>query len=316
MKRVWEYLMMAGLALVAVSAIGAEPFLDWQNLKNPVYRHGDWSIKDSTAAYLNGNFYIFFSAFYFEAGSYRCRVSGVKTRDFKTFSDPLFIWRGEDGGWGGMCSPNLTQIGDTFYLTSNSWGDDPKHPNQLFYAVSKDLEHWDQDKPLAPELTKGKRSIDAAITQANGKYYLVWKENQTPMIAVSGTLEPGKWAGLGPVPGGWFENGEFIEIDGKWYLLATDRAHLPVLRPVRNDSKTDADWLNLGEFVRLKIPLEKFNTVERANCAFLADWRSYDGYFYLLFSGRNRGFGHEGDKYFKLALSRSQDLKTWQAPPK
>ena len=90
---------------------------------------------------------------------------------------------------------------------------------------------------------------------------------------------------------------------------------LPVLRPVRDDGKSDADWLNLGPFQRLKVPVHFWNSIESANCAFLADWRGQDGYFYLLFSGRNRGFGHEGDKYFKLGLARSQDLSAWSLPP-
>jgi len=327
--------------LLSSLAFSAGPFIDWANLKNPVYQYKNWSIKDSCVAYHNETFYIFFSAFYFDDGRDRCHISAVKTKDFKNYSEPLFIWRGESGAWDGMCSPNIIKIDDTFYLTYNSWGDDKNQPNQLFYAKSKNLERWENDKPLAANVTKGKRSIDAAIAKANGKYYLVWKEDQTPMMGVGDTLGPEGWKRLGTVPGGWFENGEFIQIDEKWYLLATDKAHLPVLRAIRNDGRTDEDWLNLcrgaascaqnqagqsrvfrgtlqksGQFQRLNIPLEKFNTVERANCAFLIDWRDYDGFFYLLYSGRNQGFFHEGDNYFKLGIARSQDLLSWQVPPK
>jgi len=302
-------------ALLLFTARAEAPFIDYANLKNPIYAYRDWSIKDSCVAEKGGTFYIYFSAFYFDEGKMRCHLSGVKTGDFRNFSEPLFVWRGQEGDWQGMCSPNISQINDTFYLTYNSWGDDQdkNHPNQLFYAKSKDLENWEKDLPLASNLTAGKRSIDAAIAYHNNKYYLVWKEFQTPMMAVGDTLGPDGWKKLGEVPGGWFENGEFINLDGKWFLLATDKAHLPVLRAIRGEGKTDEDWLNLGPFQRLKIPLEKFNTIEKANCAFLLDRRGQDGFFYLLFSGRNRGFGHEGDKYFKLGISRSRDLVKWES---
>ncbi len=287
--------------------------IDYENLRNPIYAFRDWSIKDSCVAEKDGTFYIYFSAFYSDRGGMRCHISGVKTPDFKNFSEPLLLWNGEEGNWDGMCSPNISQIGDTYYLTYNSWGEDDNHPNQLFFARSKDLENWEKDLPLASNLTAGKRSIDAAIIFHNNKYYLVWKEFQTPMMAVGEGLGPEGWKRLGTVPGGWFENGEFINIDGKWFLLATERSHLPMLRAIRDDGNADDDWLNLGKFQRLKIPQQKFNTIEKANCAFLSDRRDQDGYFYLLFSGRNQGFGHEGDAYFKLGISRSKDLVKWES---
>ena len=304
------------LIFFALPALAQKPLLDFSAIKNPVYQHQDWSIKDSCMALRDGTFHVFFSAFYKDAGMGRCHVSAVKTKDFKTFSDPLFIWDGRDQGWEGMCSPNITQINDAYFLTYNSWGDDKDKPNQLFYAVSRDLENWDKHKPLAANVTKGARSIDAAIAFANDKYYLVYKEYQTPKMAVGPSLDSGNWKSLGAVPGAWFENGEFIKIDGKWNLLITDRYHLPRLREMKGSGDIDADWINWGGFKRLSIPLEKFNLNERANCAFLSDLRYLDGYFYLLYSGRNKGLGHEGDYEFKLAVARSQDLLTCQVPGK
>lgn len=312
LKKFYIFLVIG--SIISICGISAENFIDFKNLKNPVFEYPGWSIKDSCMAYYNGDFYIFFSAFYFDRGRMRCHISGVKTSDFRNYSEPLFIWSGEESGFRGMCSPNISKIDYVFYLTYNSWGDDKKSPNQLFYARSNDLMHWEKDIPLAPELTQGKRAIDAGIAKANGKFYLVWKEEQTPMMAVGDTLGDKGWKRLGVVPGGWFENGEFIRIDGKWYLLVTDRAHLPALREIRGDGASDDDWLNLGEFKRLEIPGEKFNTVEKANCAFLADFRKYDGYFYLLYSGRNKGLRQIGDRYFKLGLARSTNLKVWELP--
>ena len=312
-----KYWLFAGTIFIFSFSLHAQkPLLDFNTLKNPVYQHQGWSIKDSCMAMKDGTFYVFFSAFYKDEGMGRCHVSGVKTRDFKTFSDPLFIWDGRDQGWEGMCSPNLSQINDTYYLTYNSWGESKEKPPQLFYAQSRDLENWDKDKPLAANVTKGARSIDAAIALANDKYYLVYKEYQTPKMAVGTSLDGSDWKSLGTVPGGWFENSEFIRIDGKWNLLVTDRAHLPCLRELIGQGDKDADWTNWSVFKRLSIPLENFNLNERANCAFLADFRSTDGYFYLLYSGRNKGFGHEGDYDFSLAIARSKDLAKWQPPRK
>jgi len=310
----WAAVLAAGFGFAsALAAFAGGPFINWASLKNPVLEHQGWSIKDSCMALKDGQFYIFFSNFNYDRGRYRCYVSGVKTRDFRNFSEPLFTWTGEQGGWGGMCSPNLTQIHDSYYLTYNSWGDDKSHPNQLFYAVSRDLENWKKDMPLAANITSGKRVIDAAIAYFNNRYYLVYKEFQTPKMAVSDRLDSADWKSLGTVPGGWFENGEFIMIDNQWHLLVTDENHLPCLRRMQGSGEQDQDWLNWGGFQCLDIPLQKFNTIEQANCAFLADFRAEDGFFYLLYSGRNKGFGHQGDKYFKLALARSKDLKTWKA---
>jgi len=316
MKKYAAVLAASSILALALAAFAAGPLLDWASLQNPVLERQGWSIKDSCMALNHGNFYVFFSNFNYDRNRYRCYVSGVKTKDFKNFSEPLFVWTGEQGGWGGMCSPNIAQINDTYYLTYNSWGDDKSHPNQLFYAVSQDLENWEKDQPLAANVTSGKRAIDAAIARFNNNYYLVYKEDQTPKMAVSDRLGPEGWKSLGTVPGGWFENGEFIRIDNQWNLLVTDKSHLPCLRQMQGRGDKDQDWLNWGKFQRFNIPLEKFNAIEQANCAFLADFRASDGFFYLLYSGRNKGFGHQGDKYFKLAIARSKDLKTWQAPGK
>jgi hypothetical protein len=304
-------ILAAAAIILAFSAAAQKPLIDFSALKNPVYQHDGWSVKDSCMAMKDGTFYVFFSAFYVDGGISRCHVSGVKTSDFKTFSGPLFIWDGREQGWMGMCSPNISQINNTYYLTYNSWGESKTNPPQLFYAQSKDLEKWDKHKPLAANVTKGARSIDAAIAFANEKYYLVYKEYQTPKMAVGKSLD-GEFKSLGAVPGGWFENGEFIKIDGKWNLLVTDRAHLPCLRELQAKGDRDEDWINWGKFRRLKIPLQNFNLNERANCAFLADFRQIDGLFYLLYSGRNKGFGHEGDFDFSLAIARSKDLVAWQ----
>jgi hypothetical protein len=299
-------------------------FIDWEKLKNPVYEHEGWSTKDACMIYKGGYFYIFFSAFYYDRGRERSHVVGIKTKDFLNFSEPMFIWDGRDDGWVGMCSPNITKVDSIYYLTYNSWGDDHSNgmPNQLFYATSKNLEDWDKHQPLARDVTvedgELQRAIDAAATRANEKFYLAWKAEQTPQIAVCDSLAESGWKTLGRPTDKWFENAEFIKIDDKWHLLATahgDEDHIPALSAMIGKGDEDSDWLNWGAFYFFDIPLESFNTDNRANASFLADWRDHDGYYYLLYAGRTHDNSHAGRGNNKLGLARTRDLVKWYIPP-
>jgi predicted GH43/DUF377 family glycosyl hydrolase len=295
-------------------------FIDWQSLQNPVYSHAGWSTKDACMIYHEPNetFYLFFSAFYFDEGRERCHVVGVKTKDFKTFSESILNWRGKEGGWIGMASPDIQKIKDTYILTYNSWGDKEGQPNQLFYATSKDLETWKYDLALASNLTKGIRAIDAAIAYDGKTYILVYKERQTPVIAWADSLDSDRWQKVGVPNGDWFENSEFLHFNGKWHLLATARGyehHVPRLATMVGDGDDPNDWLTWTDFKEFRIPTESFNTNETANAAFLADWRTRDGYFYLLYAGRTEDESHLGRGNNKLALARSSDLNNWSVPP-
>ena len=148
-------LILCFLIIIIATWLNAQA-IDWNNLENPVYQHEDWSTKDACMIYKDGMYYIFFSAFYHDRGRERSHVVGIKTSDFETFSEPLFIWDGQEDGWIGMASPNITKIDNTYYLTYNSWGNKLFKPNQLFYATSTDLETWENNKPLATNLTKRK----------------------------------------------------------------------------------------------------------------------------------------------------------------
>ncbi|MEJ2151262.1 MAG: hypothetical protein P8Z40_17610, partial [Chloroflexota bacterium] len=69
------------------------------------------------------------------------------------------------------------------------------------------------------------------------------------------------------------------------------------------------------------IPEEAFNTVDRDNAAALCDWRARNGYFYLIYAGKNeeRRDAFRGTAshrpwprgWNKLALARSRDLVRW-----
>src|SRR5690349_4707865 len=163
------FLFVFLLTLTSLSQIvHAADFIDWKNLHNPVLSYPNWSVKDAAMAYRNGVFYVFFSAFYEDRGQVRSHVVEVSTRDFKTYSQPIFNFDGEEDGWLGMCSPDVQRIGDHYVMTFNSWGDKPGKWNALFYKTSNDLSHWSKTMPLAAELTAGKR--DRKSTRLNSSH--------------------------------------------------------------------------------------------------------------------------------------------------
>lgn len=292
------------------------PVTDWQNLKNPVYSHPDWSVKDACMMHHEGYFYLYFSAFFYDSGRERSHVVSVRTKDFKTFSEPLFIWSGIEQGWIGLCSPDIRKIKDTWVLTFNSWGDKDGQPNQLFYATTKDLTRWGGMKPLAKNITEGIRAIDAAIIPFNNKMYLVWKRVQEPLIAVGDSLNDVNWKILGRPVKPWFENGQFFELDGKVHMMVTDGSHLPSITKMIASGEKDDDWLKWEDLRLINLPVEEFNTNEAANAGSILDCRKLDGYFYVLYAGRTEGISHNRRGDNKLALARSKDLINWEIPGK
>ncbi len=307
------------------------PFISWGELKNPIYSYPTWSTKDACMIHENGWFYVFFSAFFFDDGEIRSHISCVRTHDFIEFSDPLFIWDGQDDGWTGMCSPNISKIDGKFILTYNSWGD--THPNgmrnQGFYAESDDLMNWDQHKPIARNLTGHASLIDVAVAKHNGYYYVVWqdwkvgddkvKQNRVARSrSLDGDFEligdgyltflmqDGKWNGMK------HENWEFLMIDGVWHVLSTDYSpHEPYLYRISGNPDDPMSWKTWVDGFAMHMPRENFNTKHWSNAGFLADWRDHDGYYYMLYAGSTQSKSHAGRGDNKLALSRSKDLKNW-----
>jgi hypothetical protein len=303
-------------------ALRRADFIDWKNLHNPVLSYPSWSIKDSAMAYRDGVFYVFFSAFYEDHGQIRSHVVEVSTRDFKTYSQPIFNFDGEEDGWLGMCSPDVQRVENRYVMTFNSWGDKPGKFNALFYKTSTDLTHWSNAAPLAAELTAGKRVIDAAIAHSDGGYYATWKEGQQgmkPRMAFANSLDgpfhfvksglPALLMQDGKDDGLIHENYEFLEIDGRWRLLTTDY-NPPSPRLYTLEDPTD--WLKWGEGYELKIPIESLNTDNVANAAALYDWRRQDGFFYLIYAGRTERTTYLHRGWNRIGLARSKDLIHWQ----
>lgn len=322
MRRVVLALLLIALCGPAASAEN-RPFIAWKGLRNPVLSYPGWSIKDAAMAYRDGTFYIFFSAFYQDRGRVRSHVVEVSTKDFRHFSQPIFDFDGRRDGWIGMCSPDVQKLGGEYVMTFNSWGADPKKPNQLFYRTSQDLVHWSARQSLAPNLTKGLQVIDAALSYDGTDYHLIYKQEQIkpqprPRIATSRSLDgPYQFSGngfpsllmkSGSEDGLIHENYEFIRTQGTWYLLTTDyHPQAPYLYTLLNGSR----WLKWINGYKIVIPEQKFNTDNIANAAALYDWRKYDGYYYLIYAGRTEGKTFLGRGWNQLGLARSKDLIHW-----
>lgn len=302
-----------------------QPLLDWKNLSNPVLSYPDWSIKDSAMAYRNHVFYVFFSAFYPKEGNTISHVVEVSTPNFKHFSAPILNFDGEEEGWIGMCSPDVQLLHGQYVMTLNSWGDKPGKPNELFYMTSPDLVHWSKRQTLALNLTGANRVIDAALAAADGGYYQIWKEGlphgkMRPRLAFAKSLQgpfhyvgdgyPALLMANGKDDGLTHENYEFIQGDGKWYLLTTDYTpeglYLYTLEP-------GSRWLKWTQGYQLDTPQEKFNTNNRDNAAAIYSARQYDGYYHLIYAGRTEGETFARRGWNRLGLARSKDLVHWSA---
>jgi len=299
----------------ALAQDNTKPIIKWEQLKNPVYQHADWSVKDPCMIYDDGWIYLFFSAFFYDAGLDRSHIVCVRTQDFVNYSEPLFIWSGMPEGWIGLCSPDIKKIDDRFILTYNSWGDKEGAPNKLFYATSKNLKKWKTGLPLAEKTTAGVRAIDASIALFNDKYYLVYKRVQDSQLAVADSLNSESWTVIGRPVKEWSENSQIIRIENKWYILVTMKDNNPVLAEMKGNGKKDEDWIVWENYKNIAIPLQRFNTDDRANAAFLADWREIDGYYYLIYAGRSEDISHNGRGDNKIGIARSKDLLKWESPP-
>lgn len=268
----------------------------------------DYSVKDACIIEKDGELFLFASAFFEENGRMYCHVIGARGESLTSFAEPFMIWGGEDLGTWGLASPEVVSHDNRYYMFYNSWGDKPGETNRLFYAVSDDLVHWEKHLPLARNLTDGIRAIDAAGWFYNDKVYLVYKEYQKVIFAVSDTID-GEFQKLENDVYGWYENYQFLELEDGIYLLGTDRRHLPMLMKMNGDPDDDASWASFRPVLRLVPPRQAFNTSNRANAASIF---RYQGDLYLLYAGRTQGNTHLGRGDNKLGAAKSISLDEWE----
>lgn len=331
----------------------SRPFIDWAGLSNPVLQYNgggtfDWSIKDATMAYSESadTFVLAFSAFYPKDGPTISHVVAVSTdSEFTQFSEPLLNWNGTKEGWKGLCSPNINRAANgRWVMTLNSWGDLPGKPNSLFYAVSDDLLSWSHYAPLAPGLETS-RAIDAALvwnpasadtrgsTATDGYYMLAYKENSGSLVLAQSATLDGEFQRL--TPAGIFpemdvragqpvcsnhENFDFVPVSSGgaaaagMYIVSSDYGNSTAPRTTWLYRRDGANWTHWQDGHGIPVPKQGFNTVDRANAGFVADWTQYDGYFYLLYAGSTERNDFAGRGHNRLGLARSKDLVTWETP--
>jgi hypothetical protein len=206
---------------------------------------------------------------------------------------------------------------------------------------------------FTPSLSRG-RNIDGALARAGSHFILGYKKNQKFYVtrSTTGALD-GSWdkplqarpgereSFLDYIPpyytfiGGWAENYQFINIDGKWHLIATayvgtpyqklksfvfgyTAGHETFIYAMKEEATGDnpKDWSNWVNKTRIEVPDEGWNRVMRSNSGFLCDWREYDGYFYLFYAGADDSDSFAGRGHGKIGVIRSRDLITWELPGK
>ena len=321
MKKVVSLISILVLA-ISVAFIISPPVagfpIDWRNLYNPILQYGNWSIEDFAVEYKDGTFYVFFSAFYDDNGRIRSHVVEVSTLDFKSYSSPIINFDGEEAGWNGMTSPSITKIGTTYYLIFNSWRG-KSGANRFFYKTSTDLLNWSSGySPLAAHLNTGVKSTDAAVAYANNKIYLAYNRNQTPKMAVGSSMDAKDFIHIPNYNVTDQENFQFLYVDNKWRMVTNNISnHIPRVYTMTGSGANDSDWADWGSYYNiLTTPRESFNTYLRANTAFIVDWRSFDGNFYLFYAGNTEISSYGGRGWNRMGISRNTILLNynWKVP--
>ncbi len=192
--------------------------------------------------------------------------------------------------------------GEGWLMTFQLPIDNPPPAHRLFLSSSPDGERW----------------------------MLGYKWEQLPAVQISlGNVIDSGWSEPSIVEPGallqFAENQQFLMIDGVWRVLATGRHpegpqcdspiytcnHAPFLFTVRGAAASLGDWIYWDEKTWLEVATEDWNTEMHANSAYLADWRHFDGWFYLFYAGSNDSDTFSGRGHGKIGVSRSRDLHTW-----
>ena len=309
----------------------------WEQLRNPIISYDDIAAKDMTLVRSNGLWHLFFSAIDRDG---HWSIGHATSLDFVNWSNPPTLWPDQPGTLG-LASPDIVQGPDGLYvMVYQSQPGELSAESKLYYRRSADLAAWSQARPLGLDLHPGpeERMIDAAIVWAGPGLILGYKlglregEPQHFELARSrsGDLD-GPWELLGrpriEVYGDTVENYQFLSIDGAWRLLATSNSfNRPWLFRLAAETARDdagAGWLDWEDGFELEVPVEAWNTrpggisgfdYEQANCAYLCDARSSDGYFYLLYAGSTELDSFDGWGHARIGVVRSADLREWEVP--
>ncbi|MFW5860478.1 MAG: hypothetical protein ACOCYP_10675 [Planctomycetota bacterium] len=344
-------------------------FIDWAALANPVLAHPDWSFKDACVVYRQGLFHIFTSAFdqdrstvvhlttrdWQEYSDFRFQLTGAELDAVGMCSPNIHVHAGRYylhlNTWGQPKSAS----NQLYYTASDDlveWS--PLSPvasgltagkRCIDLALAHSGDFWVamwKEGGTARVAVAG--SLDGTWRFVDGARACLLRANGHD-VADDGLTH---------------ENVQLLQIDGRWYLLSTDYdPHEPWLYVMDGDPAEPASWARWVEGYRVLVPSERFNAMPReldcviandfvrplfpcwddpdkvhivdglSNAPFIADWREHDGFFYLLYAGKNEerrndfrgrlagGIRREGwpRGWNRLALARSTDLRDWQVPP-
>ena len=284
------------------------PRVAWESISLPLVALPGASLKDPALVWHDGWFHLVCSAFDRDNHS---RLLAWRSRDLAHWDGSRWsLGTGSDG----YCSPDIIRDRERFVMTFQSW--DAKPPrgsgNQLFYALSDDAAEWDDPRPLAAGLTQGVCAIDAAVARQGDRWYLLYKEAQTPKLATAGHLD-GPWCALPSPLSCWAENGQFLQIDGRWRLVATLRDHVQAIGAQHGDPNDPVSWSRWEPFTTIETPVVPgFNRAKPANASSLWDGRQADGHWYRVFCVADEE--PERNWGYQLGIARSVDLRTWHLP--
>jgi hypothetical protein len=325
-----------------VSPGAGSPTVDWSALKNPVLAEADGGVKDQAIVWAAGRWHLVFSYVRDDPslpGGIRWDIATATSTDMVHWS-AVDRWPAQPGVTG-VASPDIVRQPSGSYLVTYQSDPGSAPPSaakaRLFFRTSTDLRHWSHPHPLAQSLAPASadRMIDGALVYTGHQLLLGFKYSSPTQPDVfelarsrSGGPE-GPWQMVGrpaiEVDGGTVENYEFVQVAGKWRLMATsDNLDQPFVFTLAGNPAGAEGWLSWSAGRPLTVPAEAFNTgpglssigFEHANSAYLCDAGSAPGHFvYLFYAGSDELTQFDGWGHAEIGVARSTDLVNWQIPP-
>jgi hypothetical protein len=309
------------------------PPVDWTKVRNPIVQSADHAVKDPALVAVNGKWFAAFSSVDAK-GTWRIGIE--HSSDLVTWSAMTFM--PHDPAIEGEASPDIVRASDgKFVITYQSFVHDVRGGlAKLYYRTTSDFVHFSAEHRLLEPLFSlpSDRLIDPALAWTPTGLLLGFKTGNTDSTQAfeiarssTGSLD-GPWQIIGKpdirVFGDTIENYEFIEIDGRWKLIATSNLlDRPFLFNLLGDPRRPQGWLRWSAGQQLDVPKEAWNpgtgitgsTYEHANSAYLVDHRSRDNFFYLVYEDAPEMTTFGGEGHGVLAVARSTDLVHWSVPP-
>ena len=334
--------------------------IDWGGLRNPVLALEDWSLKDACVYHHEGLFHIFTSAFSEERSTvahlttpdwhrfsdFLLHLTGEALEATGVCSpsilhvDGQFVLTFNTWGQGthnqlyAMTTRDFADWSDIQPVAANLTRGKRCIDLALRYHADRWIGVW----------REGANTTRFAACETLGGDWAWIGDGVGTLRAADGSDETGAEMR--------HENFQLLTLDGVPHLLCTNYdPHHPWLYRMAGDPDDLASWTVWDDGRRLMIPSQRFNSIPKRlpcvqnhdvrrplitcwddpdavhivdgldNAAFLCDWRDHDGFFTLLYAGkneerRNAFNGTAGQRSWprgwnRLGLARSRDLEHW-----